>query len=258
MKKVIVFALLALAVPAMAADIAKSPMVYSEGVVTQYNDTINRGNVAVAALLDGTFQDLAPIYAAAISALGCSPDIYYDPAGSINYGALGYDLVVATCSDNWWYSVNYPMEISAWSTYMAGGGKIILVGQDFLYGSGDYSFPTTYCGMTTAVEDVNYNDSTTLTLTGLGPLAGFGDSMVPCFTANPWFTDNVHGSTNIGNWSTSGYPGPYGAGSASMVGIFSVVEFGCGNCNGAVSYLAAWLQVTPTEAQSLSAIKALY
>lgn len=258
MKTVIALSLLLIALPLLAADIAKDPAIYIEGTMHLDADVVNRGDAAVAVIYDGTFTDLSGYYAAGLTNAGYSPDIYYDPAGGVDYS--GYQIVVATCSDNWWYSINYPMEYNAWGAYIDGGGNVFLIGQDFLYGSMDYSFPTNYCGLAGAIEDVNYNDASMMTWTGSagGPLDGMGDSMLPCFSANPWFTDDIMAATQqLCEWSTTDYPGPYGGGSCATQGVFSVVEFGCGTVD-VVPYITYWYNPTATQEASFSQVKALY
>jgi len=261
MKAIATLALLLIAIPVFAADIAKDPAVYIEGIVQQHDDIVNRGTAAVAVINDGTFEDLSSYYATGLGNNGFAADIYYDPAGSVDYS--GYDIVVASCTDNWWYSANYPMEIDAWSAYVDGGGHVLLVGQDFLYGSADYTFPTVYCDMAGASEDVNYNDVSEMTWNGTagGPLDGLTDSFLPCFTANPWFTDDITaGTQQICDWTTVDFGGPYGGGSAGASAIFSVVEFGCGSTDvmfGTLTYFGL-LQPTAAQETSFSSLKALY
>jgi hypothetical protein len=250
-----------MALPVFAMDIAKDPAVYIEGIVLNQEDVNNRGTAAVAVLNDGTFADLSGYYATGLTNSGFGADIYYDPAGGVDYS--GYDIVVATAADNWWASVNYPMEITAWAAYADGGGKVLLVGQDFLWGSQDYSFPVNYCGMASATEDVASADASELTWVGTagGPLEGMTDSFLDCFEANDWYTDDITAaSQQIAEWSTVNAGGPYGSGSAAASGIFSATEFGCGNVDvifGTLTYFGL-LDPTSTGDATFSSVKALY
>ena len=261
MKKAIVLLMaLALASPVLAADIARDPAVVVEGAVAQHDDVIQRGNAAVLALLDGAFTDLSAVYATALERSGFTPDIYYDPAGGVDYS--DYSLLLVSCADNWWHSPNYAIEIESWRSYMAGGGRMILIGQDFLYGSGDYGFPQEYFGMISAVEDVNGGDASLLTWTGTDMLDGLGGGMQPCYSANSWYTDDVSGVTGLCRWSTQEHPGSFGGGCASMVGVFSVVEFGCepgvdGSID-ALDRIHGTMFPVATEPASFSSVKSLY
>lgn len=260
MRKVIAaLAMLALAMPALAVDIAKDPNVVIEGTNFGHDDVIVRGDAAQVNLLDGIFTDLSGYWAGGLSAAGYTPDIYYDPAGGIDYST--YLIVIADCSDNWWFSMNYPMEPNAWRSYLDGGGKMVLVGQDFLYGSGDLALLTGYFGVGSVVEDVNYNDSGNMTWNGTagGPLDGLSGSMLPCFASNPWFTDDVNpagGNDGVAIWTTPMYPNGE-AGAATMSSIFSVVEFGCGSVD-VVGAMDAYMGGIATENTSMSTVKALY
>jgi hypothetical protein len=259
MKRVIAaLALILIAVPAFAADIAKDPAVVSEGVQTNYADIILRGDAAVASLNQTTFTDLSGYYAAGLTAAGFTPDVLYDPAGGTDYSA--YLIVFADASDNWWSTSPWAAWHADFGAYMAAGGKMVCIGQDWIYGAAGYGFQQTYLGLSGVVEDINYNDTSSMSWTGTnpGPLAGFSGSMVPCFSANPWFTDQIiPASQGVATWSTAAYPGPYQGGCASMMGAFSVIEFGCGTVD-AVGPLAGWFVTTATEETSVSAVKALY
>lgn len=259
MKKVIAsLALLMMALPVFAMDIAKDPAVYVEGT-QQYNENITgRGTAAVAVIYDGTFFDGSAYYVAGLGNAGLTADVYYDPAGGVDYS--GYDVVVADCGDNWWYSLNYPAEINAWAAYCDGGGSVFLIGQDFLYGSADYTFPTVYCGMASAFEDVNYNDISAMTYVGSagGPIEGLSDTMLPCFEANPWFTDDIVAATQqLCEWTTVDFGGPYGGGSCAAAGVFSVVEFACGVTD-VVPGVVYWYNPTATQDKSFGEVKTLY
>jgi hypothetical protein len=259
MKRVIAAVLLTLlAVPAFALDIAKDPAVVVNGVQMNYEDTISRGDAAVLGLIQGTFTDLTGYYAAGLTAAGFTPDVLYDPAGGTDYSA--YLIVFASASDNWWSSSPWATWHADLGAYMTAGGKVVAVGQDWLYGAASYTFQTTYLGMASVIEDVNYNDTTTMTWNGTnpGPLAGMTGSMIPCFASNPWFTDQITPSTQgLATWETTAYPGAKQGGCASAMGAFCVIEFGCGTVD-AVGDLAAWFVTTATEDASLSAVKALY
>ncbi len=259
MKKVIAtLAMVALfAGAAMAADIAKDPAVYVEGVYTPGDDINNRGDVAVVGLYEGTFTDLSGYYLTGYSNAGYTPDLFLDPLGGVDYSS--FLQVLVSTSDNWW-GTDFGTEIPVLAAYMDGGGRCIVVGQDWLYGSGDYGFASTYLGMAGAVEDLNYGDEGMMDWTGTagGPLDGLADSLLPCFEANPWFTDMVDPSAQgLAMWGTPMAPGPQEGGCAATTGMLSTVEFGCGNID-VVGNLAAWFTPTATEEASFSTLKTLY
>jgi hypothetical protein len=154
------------------------------------------------------------------------------------------------------------MEQAAWRSYMDGGGLVILVGQDFVYGSGDLALLTGYFGVASVVEDLNYNDPGLMNWTGTagGPLDGLAGSMMPCFAANPWFTDQVNpagGAAGVATWSSPLYPAGAQGGAATLYSLFSAIEFGCGSVD-VVGHMTFWFQPTATENASISSIKALY
>ena len=260
MKRAIVFlGILTLASVALAADIAKDPSITIDGVYTPSTDIINadRAATAVISLYEGTFTDLSGYYINGLTNAGHTVDYFPDPMGGAPYG--DYDLALVTSSDNWW-GTNFALEIPALSTYMDAGGKVIIVGQDWLWGSGDYGFAIAYLGMAGAMEDVNGNDYDALTWNGTagGPLNGQTDSYIPCFASNGWYTDTIDpASQGLAMWGSPFAPGPQEGGCVGATGLLSSVEFGCGQFD-AVGYLAAWYLTTATEPASFSSVKSLY
>jgi hypothetical protein len=261
MKRVIAaFALLLLAVPVLAADIARDPAVVIEGVQTTYTDVMLRGDACVVGLIDGTFTDVTPYYAAGLTAAGYIPDVIYDPAGGTSYA--GYSIVFATSSDLWWgpSAFTWGAVQADFGAYMDAGGRLMAVGQDWIYSSGGSAFHASYLGLASVVEDVNYNDTGSMSWNGTaaGPLAGLTGSMLPCFTANPWFTDQITAATQgLVQWSSPLAPAYKEGGCLAVKGGFSVVEFGCGTVD-VVGPIAAWFDDIATGESSISAVKALY
>lgn len=259
MKKVIAsLALILLAVPALAVDIAKDPAVVIEGSSTVYENVMNRGDAAVVSIIDGTFSDMSAYYAAGLTAAGYAPDVIFDPLGGGDYSA--YLIVICDTGDMWWYPTNgFPS--ADFMAYMDGGGKFAMIGQDFLYATGEYGFATAYLGMGSVIEDTNYSDAGQLDWTGTagGALEGMSDSMLPCFASNPWFTDAVTPtSTGVCMWGSPMAPGPQEGGSATTYSLLSTVEFGCGGVD-VVGAIAAYLfGSTATDATSISSVKSLY
>ncbi|MDP6796888.1 MAG: hypothetical protein QGG33_03600, partial [Candidatus Krumholzibacteria bacterium] len=150
MKTFATLAMIALfAVSAFAADIAKGPAVV-DGKVTQYEDSINRGDCAVIAHIDGTFTDLTIPYSDALIAAGKSPDIIYDPFGSADLS--GYEGVVASAADLWW-AYDFAGDEAAYAAFLDGGGALLFVGQDYIYSRGGIDgFPSDYMAILDVVE----------------------------------------------------------------------------------------------------------
>jgi hypothetical protein len=224
-----VFAILLLAGTAMAADVAKGPEVV-EGIPQVYTDQyLSRADVLSINILEAVYTDFGPTYAASFTNNGLATDIIYDPSGV--FDPSNYQMVVYDSSDDWWttYAAGYALDLAVLGTYVDGGGCVMIVGQDFLYGGGApaVNFVTTYCGYYDAVQDANWADVTmTWTATAGGFIEGLVGNQVACFVDNPYFTDDVYAcAQGIIMWTTE-YYGP-AEGGCQDVAIFSSVEFGC-------------------------------
>lgn len=227
-------AVLTLVGTATAGDIAKGPVVI-EGEERDYQDQMQGGSALIISILEGTFTDLAPIYQTGFADNGVTADIIYDPFGA--WDPSMYDAVLMTTSDKWWDTYDYGPDFMVASAYIDGGGCMFVVGQDFLYSSGPYGglgFLQTYFGVISVFEDVNFGDASPLQWIGLpgSVLDGLIDTVIPCFEANPWFTDDVTATVPIADWSGGGFAGQ--AGSQTETTLFSVVEFACGTIVGDV------------------------
>jgi hypothetical protein len=254
-----------LVTPAIGADIAKGPNVV-DGVYTQYQNNVgNRADVLVVSVIAGTFTDLGPTWVGGFNTAGFSADLIYDPAGS--WPAIGgYQCVTVDHSDNWWAGYWYAADESVLASYQDAGGCVFLLGQDFLYARGGYAgWPANYLGIAGAYEDANYNDTTQLDWQGTpgGPIDGLFGSLVPCFTANPWFTDEIYPASQGFVYWASGLYGPAEGGSVNVTkkGAFSAVEFGCGAQTGEI---AAGIMtnlcggVVPTQNTTWGQVKGLF
>lgn len=259
-------ALALIAAPAMAADIAKMEGVVVEGVYTPHQndfDANNPGSALVVSIIAGTFTDMAPTYSAALSAAGESPvDLLYDPMGS--WPAIGgYNSVLVTCSDLWWSGYFLTADEAVLQTYVDGGGCLFLIGQDYIYQRGGYTgFPMNVFGIGYVYEDANYNDAGLMDFVGTagGPIDGISGSGFPCFTANPWFTDDVTPTTTgLVTW-TSPLWGPAEGGSVLNKAAFSAVEFGC--LTGVNDVVAGLLTLcggaTPTQETTWGSVKGMF
>jgi hypothetical protein len=261
MRKVLaLLAVLTLVGTASAADIARGPEVI-EGVVTEYQDDYRGTDVLIISIVEGVFTDMAPIYAGAFEANGWTPTIIYDPMG--NWDPTGYDMVLYLTNDNWWDSYPYSSDFPIAGAYMDAGGCMVLVGQDFAYGSGGQGgipFLQTYFDVQDIIQDINFGDASPMAWFGApgSLLDGISDVMLPCFEANPWFTDDVIPFTQgIADWCTDLACGE--GGSQTPFSMFSVIEFGCGAVvKDVVLRWMSFCKPVPTEQTSWGQIKNLY
>jgi hypothetical protein len=262
MRKVLaLLAILTLVGTASAADIARGPEVV-EGIPTEYQDDYRGTDVLIISIIEGIFTDLAPIYAGAFEANGWTASIAYDPMG--NWDPTDYDMVLYSTSDNWWNSYPYSSDLPVAGAYMDAGGCMVVVGQDFLYGSEGYGglvFLQTYFDVNSVIQDVNFGDESAMQWFGnpMSILYDISDVMLPCFEANPWFTDDVIPNTQgIADWCTDTACGE--GGSQTPFSMFSVIEFGCGAV--VKDVVLRWMDFckppTPTEETSWGQIKNLY
>jgi hypothetical protein len=249
------FVSLLVAGSAVAADIAKGPAVV-EGTVTQYQNQINRADVLVVSIIQATFSDQGPTWAAAFG----GADLVYDPLGA--YGDLtGYNLILVDTADMWW-SYAFAADEAVWESYHTAGGCVWVVGQDYLYSRlSQAGFPQTVLGMVSASEDIAW-DTTTIEWSGApgSPLDGMAGTTYACFASNGFFTDDVTAATQyLADWVDELGAG----GSAGCVGTdagLSTLEFGCDAQVGAVAAAIYGFcgGPIPTEETSWGQIKSMY
>ncbi len=258
MKTVLVLVgLLSLASIGLAADIAKDPLVAVEGSYAPRSDLVSRGNMAVVSLFEGVFTDVSAYYLAGLSAAGHTVDHLTDPGGTADYSA--YSLLVVLSSDNWWGSA-FGAEALALAAYMDGGGHVIVIGQDWLFGIDELGFAVSYLGLEGRTHDLNVNDPGDLEWTGTsgGPLDGNSGSLSVCFDANNWYTDLIEpASQGLVTWSSPMAPTPQEGGCVGERGILSTVEFSCGSYDVIGDFLT-WHLTTPTAPSSFSDVKSRY
>ncbi|MBD3236765.1 MAG: hypothetical protein GF330_08685 [Candidatus Eisenbacteria bacterium] len=247
--------------PALAADVARLPDVYVEGVPTSYENEYNRGNALVAAVIQGTFYDLGPTYQAALDANGFSTDLIYDPYGT--WPEMDdYLMVLVSTADMWW-TYDWAADDAILSAYLDGGGTCAVIGQDYLYTriQGTSGFPTDYLGIAGATQDVNWADEEVWwDGTGGGPLDGLSGYVPACFTDNPFFTDEIDpAASGVCQWTSATVPFPLEGGAATPTAIFSAVEFGCQDAaelEEIVAAMATWLDnFSPTQRSSWGRVK---
>ncbi len=240
----------------------------------------------------GQFTDLAPYYSAAFTAAGVpSVTVINDPEDApfpfpVPFTPNEYGTVCVLSNDNWWGSFSTGMpeanvstaDENALAAYMDLGGKMIFSGQDYLYARGSSAgFPQIYLGVQNHTDDINFSD-TDITYNGVagGAIAGRSGSLhaeplgVPCFTDNPFFSDDVVPFT-VGLMTYNSQPsGVNGQGGTSWVvpgvfsSVFSTVELACTTdtqqFNGDVRAMYAFVGggVTTVEPATWGAVKDMF
>jgi hypothetical protein len=152
------------------------------------------------------FSNPTPLYVSAFAEAGASPIATCSvevSGGAINFpndlSGNNYPVVVVLTGENWWSSPQNidPADEEALAAYLESGGNLLIVGQDYMYGShpsmGECSgFPRDYLGLATCYQDVVWG-STTANITGSvesifeGESAHLDSSRV--FISNPFFPD---------------------------------------------------------------------
>ncbi len=102
-----------------------------------------------------------------------------------------YWLVIWNCYDDWWtgdaLTANDESNIAS---YIAGGGKVWLIGQDIIYAGTQLAWLTTNFHLASYVEDYNYNEPTA-DLLGLAEIDGWTFIATSDYASNPFFCDNL-------------------------------------------------------------------
>jgi hypothetical protein len=239
-------------------------------------------DVLIASSTDGgTFTDLGPKYAAALTAAGASsvttitdgtnaPFTFPVPFTSAEFGT-----VVILTNENWFgpaggggglpesnCSLQDETRIAA---YMDTGGHMLFSGQDYLFARGNGNgFPQIYLGIASHTDDINFGD-TNITYSGTagGALAGRSGSLVidgnPCWTtANQFFSDDVtsFGATLVNyNSQPTNVNGQGGTtwDAGAFRTVFSALELACTSStnqfNGDVAAIYTFLQGSATSVE---------
>ena len=256
-RSVLVLLLLSVALSARAGDVAKNPRVHVESAARPGVNITGRNPLAVVALYEGVFADLSAYYLSGVAAAGYGADLFSNPGAGEDYS--GYDLLIVTTADNWWGGA-FAAQAALFAAYMDGGGKVVIVGQDWLFGIDDDQFAIDYLGMSSRDDDLNPDDPGDLNWSGTpgGPLEGQSETLSPCFVVNHWYTDRiVPASQGLVTWSSPASTEPSEGGCIGENGLLSTVEFGCGS-QSVVGDLIEWQLTTDTEAGTFSSVKALY
>jgi hypothetical protein len=265
MKRLFVcLAVLALSAPAFAADIAKNEDVYIEGVPGSYSDDYGRGNALVASIIQGTFTDVGPYFQTAMDSHGLSTDIIYDPFGV--WPPMDDYLVVCVSTADMWWSYNWAPDEAILASYMDNAGKVMLVGQDYIYSRGDTyaGFPNNYLGVCGFTGDLNW-DATVLYTEGVdgGPMNDMDFTIYPCFEANMFFTDEIIPcATGLSMWTSHQIFTPVEGGCSTPAAIFSSIAFGCLQQSELNDVMCRWLQwldlPSPAETSTWGSVKELF
>lgn len=265
MKRLFVcLAVLALSVPAFAADVARNEDIYIEGVPGSFTDDYGRGNALVASVIQATFTDMGPYFVTALDAAGMSADIIYDPYGV--WPALDDYLVILVSTADMWWSYDWNADEAVLSGYMAGGGTCVVVGQDYLYTriQGIYGFPQDWLGVCGANQDLNW-DAVYLYTEGTpgGPMDGMLVDVVACYASNNFFTDEIIPcDTGLAWWTSEQVGFPVEGGSSTPVSIFSSMGYGCADqadLNALINEWLHWLEIaTPTETTTWGSVKGMF
>ncbi len=258
-KALAMLVLLSLVVPAALADKNIAREGYVPGVYTSHEDILGRSDYLVVSVIAGTFTDLGPTY---VTALGTA-DLVYDPTGTLGSSIPGHTLVLVDTSDNWWGDGwDVTADEAALMAFLDGTGKLIFVGQDYIYFRGYYTgFPQAYMGVNGVIEDLANNDAGLDWVgTAGGPLDGLYDSIAACFASNGFYTDQViPASQGLVTWNSPSQPSPVEGGSVVTKAVFSTVELGCGDLTPVMPELVAYLMgTTPAEDASWGQIKGMY
>jgi hypothetical protein len=249
-----------LAAPALAADISRLPEVITEGVENPGQNQMVGGAVLVVSVTVDTFTDNGLAYQTELNTQGVAADLLFDPQLNGWPDLSGYETVFVVYNDVWWdqsLGAFGPADEAVLAGY---GGNLVLVGQDYPFSVGT-GFITGRFDIASLIEDVNFGDAAEMTLAGTvgGPFEGLGGTGLPCWEANPWFTDDVLGGTTpTQDWSGGGFGG--GGGAAVEDGIFSTNEYACfDSFPDAIADMLDYFRGTvPTKVTTWSQIKGEY
>jgi hypothetical protein len=160
---------------------------------------------------DGSYNGC---YGNAVTACGLS----YDTITTAYYGdgpnaatMAGYQLVIWDTYDDWWSgSALTANDVSNLTTFVSGGGKLWLIGQDINYSvpTGWTTFRNTYLGVSSVTDDVVSGDYTE-TAAGISGTFTEGHTSVSlsatqCFTANGFYTDSITPGAAFGTYTVNG------------------------------------------------------
>jgi hypothetical protein len=237
-------------------------------------------DVLIASSINGgTFTNLAPNYAAALTAAGAASVTQITDGATLPFSfpvpftSTQFGTVVILTNDNWWgnSSTTQPeagcslQDETRIAAYMDTGGHMLFSGQDYLFARGNGAgFPQIYLGISGYTGDVNFGD-TDITYTGTagGAMAGRSGALTingaPCWTAaNQFFTDDVSsfGATLV-NFNSQPQNVNGQAGTSWDVGayrtVFTSLELACTSSttqfNGDVAAIYNYLRGSQTSVE---------
>jgi hypothetical protein len=229
------------------------------------------------------FEDLAATYAEAFAEAGASPIATCAvevSGGAINFPpeliANNYPVVVVLTSENWWSVPQNidPVDEAALSSYLDTGGTLLIVGQDYMYGSHPTmgvctGFPRDYLGLDYCYQDVDY-DVGALDISG-SPGSIFEGvtahiDTVNVFLSNPFFpdcADPISSAASGFRYDSAGYDGIVVCNETeSFKTIWSGVELAGADretFHAIIRKILDWfVGTTPVEYSSWAQIKAMY
>jgi len=232
----------------------------------------------------GTFADPTQKYADAFTAAGASVIAtcgVETTGGAISFPgsvtADNYPLVVVLTSENWWQTPQNidPADETVLASYLDTGGNLLVVGQDYMYGThptmGTCSgFPRDYLGMDCCHQEVIWAPNTA-TVSGSAGWIFEGESVVldsaNVFLNNPFFPDCADPAG-----PTAGYGLYYDEAAQDGILLYNETETfktvwsgielagaPTEDFNHIISVLYDWfLGITPVEETSWGHIKSLY
>ena len=189
-----------------------------------------KSDALVVSVTVDIFTDGGPAWQTALIAAGVTTDLFYDTQTNGWPDLSAYDLVVIVYNDTWWEAGLGAFSSADEVVMAAYTGNLVIIGQDYIFSLGGLSpWMAGRFGIVSVIQDVNFGDDTTMTLTGSagGPFEGLVANGTPCWAANPWFTDDVTvKDLPTQDWSTTaGFSGHGGA--AVSDGIFSSNAYEC-------------------------------
>ena len=281
----VAFAVIAIAVPSFATD---SRLGLPDTPRPDFEFSPNVLPVAEVLICLDTdanagFADLTPLYETAFAAAGASPIATCAvevSGGTINFPpdliANNYPVVVVLTSENWWSVPQNidPIDEATLASYLDSGGNLLLVGQDYMYGSHPTmgvcsGFPRDYLGLDYCYQDVEFG-VTTASITGSVGWIFEGESAVlessRVFLSNPFFPDCADPTPTAGYALYYDNVAQDGAAIYNETEVFRTVWSGVELAGAETAVFHDMIQriyewfvgTTPVERSSWSRIKAMY
>ncbi len=223
------------------------------------------------------FSDMIPFYEAALTAAGAAVSSIDAPSGGGalpgDYSPAAYPVTFVVTGENWWGPNFPPGDEAIVEAYLNGGGALMFVGQDYLYGAGypdgaAFGFPAVM-GVGNILQDQPFG-ADFMDILGHDIFEGyysFADALV-CFIANPFYPDAIEPSAEAATSFEYVTPETHNAATIMDTGtyrvIFSGIEHACdtlGVFDGMIATAWEWLAAgnpVATEETTVGAVKASY